>query len=85
MIENFQREFKDLGKEFIVHALKINTLNLAHTYEYLRKPHQPQIEKSIYSSGDDHVLKYMRDSAFYKELIDLHGKQNIEDREYFLS
>lgn len=63
----------------------MNTLKIPQIYEYLKKPHQPQIEKAIFNSGDDHVIKYMKDSAFYKELVEIHGKAAVEDREFFLS
>lgn len=83
IVESLQREFKEFNKDFIVQALKMNTLNLPQTYEYLKRPRH--VEKNIYNSGDDHVLKYMRETGFYKELVDLHGKSSVEDREFFLS
>jgi hypothetical protein len=85
IVDTISKEFKDIPKEFIINALKINTLNLSNTYEYLKKPHNSQVEKLTYNSGDDHVLKYMKGTNFYKELLDIHGAESVADREYFLS
>lgn len=85
IVETYTKELKEANRDFVINALKINTLNLPQTYEYLKRPHQPLSEKAIFTSGDDHVLKYMKDSAFYKELVEIHGKAAVENREYFLS
>jgi hypothetical protein len=86
IIDTFGREFDEIPKEFIINALKINTLNIAQTYEFLKKPHRhPLIEKSIFNSADDHVIRYMKHTPFYKELIEVHGEASVEDREYFLN
>lgn len=65
--------------------MKLNTLSIPHVYEYLKKPHQPSNEKNVFNSADDHVIRYMKSSGFYKELVEAHGINAVEDREYFLS
>jgi hypothetical protein len=85
IVSTLSKEFKSYPKEFIINALKINTLNLINTYEYLKKPHNPQNEKLIFNSSDDHVIKYMANTDFYKEIVDIHGLQSVKDREFFLS
>lgn len=39
VVAELQREFKDYSKEFIVNALKMNTLNISQVYEFLKKPY----------------------------------------------
>ena len=65
--------------------MKLNTLNIPNVYDYLKKPHQPSNEKNVYNSADDHVIRYMKNSGFYKELSEAHGNLSVEEREFFLS
>lgn len=65
--------------------MKLNTLNIPQLYDYLKNPHLSLNEKAVFNSADDHVIKYMKNTTFYKELIDSHGINCVDDREYFLS
>lgn len=85
VVEGLCKENKEATRELVVNALKINTLNIPQTHEYLKKPYLPLNEKTIFNTGDDHVIRYMKHSQFYKELTDNKGKENVENREYFLS
>jgi len=85
VIEGLCKEVKDATKELVINALKINTLNIPQTYEYLKRPYLPLNEKHAFNGGDDHVIKYMKDTSFYKELTDNKGKDHVENRDYFLS
>ena len=76
---------KDATRDLVINALKINSLNIPQTYEYLKKPHLPLNEKHAFNEGDDHVIRYMKDTTFYKELLENKGKENVENREFFLN
>lgn len=79
------KDIKEAPREFVINALKVNSLNIPQTYEYLKKPHLPHNEKAAFNVSDDHVIKYMKNTGFYKELIENKGKDNVENREFFLS
>ena len=74
-----------MSREFVVNALKLNNLNIVQTNEYLKKPSSNMNEKMTFNSSDDHVIKYMKDSPFYKELVDMKGRENVADRDYYLN
>lgn len=91
VVAELQREFKDYSKEFIVNALRMNTLNISQVYEFLRKPYNSNTESKsflnleiLFNSSDDHVIKFMKNTNFYKELVDSKGLALVEEREYFL-
>lgn len=84
-INTLCKEVPHASRDLVLNALKINTLNIPQTYEYLKKPHLPNNEKLTFNHGDDHVIRYMKDSVFYRELIDTKGRDNVETREFFLS
>lgn len=84
VVEGLCKEVKEATKDLVLNALKINTFNIPQTYDYLKKTNT-QIEKSTFNIGDDHVIKYMKDTNFYKEMLETKGKENLENREFFLS
>lgn len=79
------KECKDSSRDLALRALKVNTFNIPQTYEYLKKPNNPNNEKYIFNDGDDHVIRYMKNTNFYRELVEAKTKENVENREYFLS
>lgn len=88
VVSELQRNFPDYSKEFFINALKMNTMNIANVYEFLTKPssHRGGKEFNIaYNSIDDHVIQHMKESNFYKELVELRGREDVERREFFIN
>lgn len=85
VVQALSKELKDVPSDLIINALKLNTMNIPQTYEYLKKPYLPLNEKATFNVGDDHVIKFMKDTTFHKELVDTKGKDAVANREYFLS
>lgn len=85
VINTMSKELKDVPRDLVINALKINTMNIPQTYEYLKKPYLPANEKATFNVGDDHVIKFMKESTFYRELVETKSKDGVANREYFLS
>jgi len=81
--ENFFRTKNvELDKEYILEVLKMHSFNIVNTYLYLSSPEKRK--DFCFTDVDDYIIKNMRNSEYYKDLISKKGKQTVYEREKFL-
>ena len=71
-----------LSKEEVEKALYGTSNNVEHAYLYLTD--NKKYDKYFFIQTDDFIIKYSRDKVFYQELIQLKGKDLVEERASFL-
>ena len=82
VLDALSAEFKTYSPEFILEALKQNSMDIGKTYTYLKDPIK---NRNIgFSALDDMVLK-KKTGEEYKILLKEKGKEAIQEREEFLS
>ncbi len=81
--ESFSRtKNNDLDKEYILEVLKMHSFNIVNTYLYLCYPDE---RKDIcFTDVDDYIIKNMKHSDYYKDMILKKGRQTVFERERFL-
>lgn len=82
--------FKDYSKDFIIDALKGNSMDIEQTYYFLKDPNPSNYFNNvfidrIFTELDDEILKNMKDTELYKNLVTRKGQGKIQERIDFLN
>jgi hypothetical protein len=81
--ESFQRtQNKELTHENVLDALKINSFNIVNTFLYLCNPEE--YNHLCFNDVDDYIIKNMKNSDYYKDMVYNKGMELIKEREKFL-
>ena len=72
----------DLDKEYILEVLKMHSFNIVSSYLYLCSPEDRR--DFCFTDVDDYIIKNMKNSEYYKDMIAKKGKQTVNEREKFL-
>lgn len=88
-VDVLHQEFNSFPKEYILETLIGNSMNLQQTYQYLKNPTQGIINifmlGHLFTEPENQIIKSMKDSAEYNQLISKLGKDKVRDRIDFLS
>ena len=82
ILEIFIKEFPNKNKNEIKLALYQNSGNLKNTYLYLCNPLKNN--NHLFFETDDYIIKNLKDLKYYNTLLDLKGREIMEEREKFL-
>ncbi len=77
--ESQQEQF---NKEEILDILKRTSFNIENTYLFL-KDHE-NYKFFLFTDMEDYIIRNMRKSDYYKDLVKLKGRELVEERERFL-
>ena len=71
-----------LTKEEIMEILKRTSFNIENTYLYFND--RNTYKYLLFSDMEDYIIKNMRKTDYYKDLVEIKGKELVEERERFL-
>ena len=81
-IQSLGNYFKDISKEEILNVLHSTSLNPEHAYLQLKYPN-----KTLYNflESEDYIIRYMKNTYLYDELVKQKGENLIKEREKYLN
>jgi hypothetical protein len=71
-----------LTKEEIMEILKRTSFNIENAYLYFSE--RDTYKYLLFSDMEDYIIKNMRKSDYYRDLVEIKGKELVEERERFL-
>lgn len=78
----FRTKNVELDKAYILEVLKMHSFNIVNSYLYLTSPHN--LKDLCFTDVDDYIIKNMKNSEYYEDMIAKKGKQTVYEREKFL-
>ena len=81
-IQSLGNYFKDISKDEILNVLHSTSLNPGHAYLQLKYPN-----KTLYNflESEDYIIRYMKNTFLYDELVLQKGENLIKEREKYLN
>lgn len=82
IIDSIKETFKNHSNDAILDALKMNSFNITNTYFFLSNPQE--FKDLCFTDVDDYIIKNMKSSSYYNEIVENKGKELVKERENFL-
>ena len=81
-IQDVGKYFNNVSKEQILNILHSTSLNPGHAYLQLKYPEKANFD---FLESEDYIIKYMKNTSLYEELIYQKGEILIKERERYLN
>ena len=81
-IKDVGQYFNNIPKEQILNILHSTSLNPGHAYLQLKYPEKANFD---FLESEDYIIKYMKNTSLYEELIYQKGEILIKERERYLN
>ena len=81
-IQDVGKYFNNVTKEQILNILHSTSLNPGHAYLQLKYPEKANFD---FLESEDYIIKYMKNTSLYEELIYQKGEILIKERERYLN
>lgn len=81
-IQDVGKYFNNVTKEQILNILNSTSLNPGHAYLQLKYPEKANFD---FLESEDYIIKYMKNTSLYEELIYQKGEILIKERERYLN
>lgn len=81
---SFIREFRnEIENEQILEILKKTSFSIENTYLYLSNPEE--FKYLLFSDMEDYIIRNLRNSEYFAQVVDSKGADLVEERERFLN